>query len=173
MTAIDDKWQQIQWIGPPTDAGAGSEEMVLRDNRGHARDFANGSIYWTPQTGAHEVHGDIRVKWAQEGGERGFLGYPETDETGTPDGVGRFNHFEHGSIYWTPQTGAREVHGDIRQLWAQMGWERSFLGYPTSDEHDDPGVQGGRRSEFQHGFINWTPSGGAHAHRTVLFDDNG
>ena len=45
---------------------------------------------------------------------RGFLHYPVTDETGTPDGVGRFNHFEGGSIYWTPGTGAKEVHGAIR-----------------------------------------------------------
>ena len=55
------------------------------------------------------------------------LGYPVTDESGTPDHVGRFNHFEGGSIYWTPQTGAHEVHGAIRALWASLGWERSGL----------------------------------------------
>ena len=27
------------------------------------------SIYWTSKTGAHEVHGDIRVKWASFGWE--------------------------------------------------------------------------------------------------------
>src|SRR5919199_153072 len=84
----------------------------------------------------------------KKGGTRGMA--PLTDETGTPDGVGRFNHFAGGSIYWTPETGAHEVHGAIRDKWANMGWERSELGYPTSDEHDIPG---GRISQFQRGEI--------------------
>ena len=163
MTAIDDKSTEIQWIGAPVDEGAGSDEGPLPDGRGRCRDFEHGSIYWTPETGAHEVHGDIRVKWAQLGGSGGFLGYPLTDETGCPDGHGRFNHFEGGSIYWTPETGAHEVHGDIRQLWAELGWERGRLGYPTSDERDTPGVPGGRNSEFQGGAIVWTPTEGADA----------
>ena len=102
------------------------------------------------------MHGDIRVKWARTR----WLGYPLTDETGTPDGVGRFNHFEHGSIYWTPSLKAHEVHGAIRDLWAANGWERGRVGYPTSDELDDTQT-GGRLSRFQHGVIRWTVSGGA------------
>ena len=50
--------------------------MRLPDGRGRARDFDNATISWTPQTGAHEVHGDIRVKWAT----LHWLGYPLTDE---------------------------------------------------------------------------------------------
>ena len=160
MSAIDDKWRQIPWIGAPVDEGGGSEEMALPDGRGRARDFQNGSIYWTLQTGAHEVHGDIRLKWAQLRSTR-FLGYPITDETGTPDGRGRYNHFEHGSIYWLDDIGAHEVHGAIRDLWGQMSWERGRLGYPTSDEHDIPG---GRESLFQGGSITWTPTGGPQVH---------
>jgi hypothetical protein len=64
--------------------------------------------------------------------------------------------------YWTPQTGAHEVHGAIRDLWASMGWEQSWLGYPISDEQDAPG--GGRISYFQGGSISWTPQGGAVVH---------
>jgi uncharacterized protein with LGFP repeats len=70
----------------------------------------------------------------------------------TPDGVGRFAHFSNASIYWTPATGAHVVQGDIRNHWAKLGWEKSHLGYPTSDEYDIPG---GRRSEFEHGTISW------------------
>ena len=66
------------------------------------------------------------------------MGFPVTDELGTPDGRGRFNHFEGGSIYWTPQTHAHEVHGAIRDKWASMGWERSRLGYPIGDEKGPP-----------------------------------
>lgn len=164
MSAIDEKWQQIQWIGPPVDAGAGSAEMDTSDGRGRCRDYQHGSIYWTPQTGANEVHGDIRLHWVRH---KRLLGYPVTDELGCPDGVGRFNHFEGGSIYWTPQTGAHEVHGAIRDLWASMGWERSFLGYPVSDV---TGPADNRASRFQRGHITWTPAGGAQAHRGGAID---
>jgi uncharacterized protein with LGFP repeats len=163
MSAIDEKYQQLGgpggFLGNPKDEGAGSAEMATPDGRGRCRDFDGGSIYWTPQSGAHEVHGAIRIKWVQLRGERGFLGYPLTDETGTPDGRGRFNHFQGGSIYWTPETGAHEVHGALRDRWASMGWERSRLGYPTSDEKSTPDGRG-RYSEFQGGAIFWTPSGG-------------
>lgn len=168
MSAIDDKAAQLPWVGAPKDEGAGSAEMALPDNRGRVRDYDNASIYWSPEHGAFEVHGDIRLHYGHHGGPRGFLGYPVTDETGCPDGVGRFNHFEGGSIYWTPDTGAFEVHGDIRAKWAEGGWERGPLRYPVSDEMDAPG---GRTSRFQGGHIDWTPSGGAIVHRTTAFDD--
>jgi uncharacterized protein with LGFP repeats len=83
------------------------------------------------------------------------MGYPVTDETGTPDGIGRYNHFTGGagaSIYWTPATGAWSVHGGIRGRWAAQGWERGPLGYPVSDEY---AVPGGRRSDFQRGSLVW------------------
>lgn len=169
MTAIDEKWNQIQWIGVPFDAGAGSHEGSNPDGRGTSRDFEHGSIYWSAGTGAHEVHGDIRIKYAQCGGSGGFLGYPVTDELGCPDGTGRFNHFEGGSIYWTPQTGPHEVHGAIRDQWAGMGWENSFLRYPTSDEG---GSDSQRVSHFQGGHITWSPSAGAAAQRSTRFDDH-
>lgn len=131
-----------------------------------ALDFDNATIYWTPQTGAHEVHGDIRVKWARTR----WLGYPLTDETGTPDGIGRFNHFENGSIYWTPAIGPHEVHGLIRDFWAKQGWERGPAGYPISDEFNDPSKPGGRQSRFQHGTIRWSPAAGASFHAGVPID---
>ncbi|AMY08667.1 LGFP repeat [Luteitalea pratensis] len=172
MSAIDDKYTQLGgpggFLGRPFDAGAGSGEMDTADRRGRFRDFERGTIYWTATTGAHEVHGDIRLKWARLGGGRSFLGYPLTDETGTPNRRGRFNHFEHGSIYWTPTTGAHEVHGAIRDKWASLGWERSRLGFPTSDEKAVPNSRG-RISEFEGGVIVWTPEGGAQVR--VRIDD--
>ena len=163
---IRGKWSSMGWERsflryPLTD------ESRTPDGVGRFNHFQGGSIYWTPQTAAHEVHGDIRGKWSSLGWERSFLGYPLTDESGTPDGVGRYNHFQGGSIYWTPGTGAHEVHGAIRGLWSNMGWERSFLGYPTSDElSTEDGT--GRYSEFQHGSIYWSPGTGALACRETV-----
>jgi len=106
------------------------------------------SIVAESSAGAFEVHGAIRDKYLALGAEASILGYPRTDETGTPDGVGRFNHFQGGSIYWTPGTSAHEVHGLIRGLWSSLGWETNpQLGYPISDELiPDPRV-GHRRPE--------------------------
>jgi uncharacterized protein with LGFP repeats len=197
-----------------------TNELATPDGVGRYTHFEHGSIYWTPQTGAHEVHGAIRDRWAAQGWERGPLGYPTsgerggpdgavrandfqggeivwtaqywthvlhgailaywrdtvinsrvgppvTDELGTPDGVGRYQHFAWGSIYWTPATGAQEIHGAIRDKWAAQGWERGPLGYPTSWENDTnpygTGMYGdGRYSRFQNGQIVWSPATGAH-----------
>jgi hypothetical protein len=108
------------------------------------------------------VIGAIRDKWLALGGPRSFLGQPLTDELAAPDGVGRFNRFEGGVIYFTPATGAQEVHGAILEKWASLGLERSFLGYPTSDETDfPPDGSGGRVNTFQHGAIYFWPDTGA------------
>src|SRR5262245_37360905 len=99
-----------------------------------------------------EVHGLIREKWAALGGEGSLLGYPTTDETHKLDGTGRYNHFQGRWIYWTPHTGAYEVHGLIREKWAALGGEGSLLGYPTTDETPTPdGI--GRYNHFQGGSI--------------------
>lgn len=95
----------------------------------------------------------IDQKYAELGGERGSLGYPIEDEKPNPDGRGRRRRFQGGYIYWSPTTGAHEIHGNIYAKWKSLGWERSILGYPTSDEQNAPG--GGRISYFEHGSIRW------------------
>jgi uncharacterized protein with LGFP repeats len=135
-------------------------ESVAPDGVGHYRHFEGGSIYWSPSTGAYVVQGLIRDKWAALGWEQSLLGYPMSDELTTPDGHGRYNHFQGGSIYWSPETGAFEVHGLIRDKWAALGWEQSFLGYPTTDESVTPDTRG-RYNHFQNGSIYWTPQTGA------------
>ncbi len=173
MSAIDDKYAALGgpngFLGRPADAGAGSEEMATSDGRGRCRDFEGGSIYWTHELGAHEVHGFIRIKWAQLGGTRGFLGFPITDELPAPDGRGRYTHFEGGTIYWKEETHAHEVHGAIRDKWASMDWERGRLGYPISDEKRTSDGRG-RFSDFEGGRIFWTPERGAEVQSRI---DNG
>jgi hypothetical protein len=137
-----------------------TDESRTPDQVGRYSGFQFGSIYWTPATGAFEVHGRIGERYQALGGPDGLLGYPLTDETGTPDRIGRYNHFQNGSIYWTPRTDAHEVHGAIRGRWSDLGWERGLLGYPISDEHDTPDGAG-RVSDFQGGKIVWSRAAGA------------
>lgn len=155
--AIRAAWAALGWerspVGYPT-----TGEWPTPDGRGRFNHFENGSVYWSPTTGAQEVHGAIRATWRALGWEQGAVGYPTTGELGTPDGVGRFNHFQNGSIYFTPATGAHEVGGAIGSAWAAGGWERGALGYPTSDEY---AVSGGRRGDFEHGSVTWDAATGA------------
>jgi hypothetical protein len=164
--AIRGRWASLGWENsflryPLTD------ETATPDGIGRYNHFQGGSIYWSPSSGAWEVHGAIRGKYSQLGWERSFLGYPLTNENTTPDGIGRYNHFQGGSIYWTPGTGAHEVHGAIRSHWASLGWERSFLGYPTSDEMVVFGGAG-RISHFQRGSIYWSPTAGVRVLREFV-----
>jgi uncharacterized protein with LGFP repeats len=124
--------------------------------------FQNGIVYWTATGGAWAVEGAIAQKWLALGALGSGFGLPITNETATPDGVGRYNHFANGSsIYWSPATWAQSVSGQIRSHWGRLGWERGLLGYPASDER--PTADGrGRHNRFQNGAIYWTPSGGPH-----------
>ena len=83
------------------------------DGVGGVTRFQRGSIAGHDGTGTHEVRGAINDKWLALGAEQGLLGFPLTDEQGAADGTGRFNDFQRGAIYWHPETGASEVHGDI------------------------------------------------------------
>lgn len=172
--AIAEKWQAMggaAGFGEPADI-----ERPTFDGVGRSQPFSGGKfIVWHPQLGAFEVHGAIAARWLSLGREQ--WAYPTTDELGTPDGRGRFNHFAAmqlaghpvASIYWTPQTAAHEVHGAIRDAWAGQGFERGPVGFPTSDEHGSS-VPGGRRNEFEHGFIDWTAQRGAQVHGPTSFD---
>lgn len=128
---------------------------------GLAQDIRNGRIYFTSGTGAQPVAGRIAGAYMNTGAAAGPLGFPRTPELGTPDGRGRFNHFQNGSIYWTPQTGAHPVSGDILAEWSAQGWEGGPLGYPTADEIATPGKPG-KVQGFEIGAM-YSSANGTHA----------
>lgn len=137
--------------------------------------FENCVYVWHASTGAHEVHGSIHQRYGELGGSE--WGFPVTDETKTPDGAGRYNHFrdlktgEERSIYWSPSSGAHEVAGRIRQRWAELGWELGHLGYPRGPEAPWPeGGSGSRQQPFQHGRMLYRAQDGATAPEPVRFD---
>ncbi|MGX1776639.1 NucA/NucB deoxyribonuclease domain-containing protein [Nocardia brasiliensis] len=143
-------WQRNGWeggvLGYPT-----SDEIVNPDNVGRRQYFQGGTIYWKLNE-AYYIAGAIRDKWGETGWEGGYLGYPTSDETGTPDGAGRFNRFERGVIYWTPQFGPHPVSGGILNKWAFSGYEQGSWGYPTADQI----VNGSNsRQQFEYGLMSW------------------
>jgi len=154
--AIEAKYLQMGGCGSLLGAPI-SDEIPANDGVGRYSEFEHGAIYWTPSLGAHELHGAIYDKWLSLGAETSVLGYPFRDEAGVPDRSGRYSVFERGSIYWKPNLGAFEVHGKIRDKWAESGWEAGDLGFPTSDEY---AVPEGRRNNFEGGWITWSASTG-------------
>ena len=150
------------------------EERPTTDGRGryvHFRTHPQNpgsqlSIYWSPETGAHEVFGAIRGRWESLGWETSFLGYPTSGEQPTHDGAGRFQTFQGGMFVWHPDVGAFEVNGDIRTRYNELGG--SVWGYPITDEIDI-GDGRGMFNHFRHlesggeRSIYWTPQTGAHA----------
>lgn len=126
---------------------------------GRANYLQNGNIYWTPATGANEVHGAILGHYLALGGPGGVLGYPSSDEQPTRGQGGRFNSFQAGALDWSPGTGAFEVQGLILARYLSLGGTASFLGFPTSDEFSiGPDV---RQSNFQFGYIYFRFSNGS------------
>jgi hypothetical protein len=134
-------------------------DLVESRPPGFVRIYQGGMIVDTGAV-AYAVYGAIYQKYVALGREKGFLGNPLSDETGTADGAGRFSRFANGVIYWTPATGAHEVHGAILAYWSSLGAERSFLGYPITDELSLPDGSG-RYSNFQKGQVAWSPVLGA------------
>lgn len=161
MSAISDKYASLG--GASSMLGAATTgEQVCPDNVGQYQHFADGSIYWSPATGAHEVHGLIGSKWAKLGWEKSPLGYPTGDETASPGGKGRYNSFQNGAVLW--RTGAAEAfesHGAIRAHWGTFNYENGWLGFPLTDETTTPDLVG-RYNHFEGGSIYWKPSIGAH-----------
>ncbi len=120
--------------------------------------FQGGSIYWSEATGSQFIRGAIRDAWGATGWENGWMGYPTSDEVcGLRDG-GCTNHFQNGTIYWSPATGARPVSGAIQAAWGQQGWENGPWGYPAASASV---TSGGVTQRFQAGTATWDAASGA------------
>ena len=142
-------WARTGWergpLGYPT-----TDEFGLSDGIGRKQSFQHGHIYGS-LAGLATIHGAIYDKWVQTGAEKGPLGYPIGDETGTPDGIGRFNRFTGGMMYWHPQHGAHEIRGSILKKWANQGYEKGTIGYPVEDPKGDGGFK--ITQKFQQGSL--------------------
>ncbi len=95
--------------------------------------------------------GAIFKRWDAMGATNSPLGTPTSPESGA-EGDARYATFEHGAVYWSPESGAQPVTGAIYDAWASLGYERGALGLPTSGEIQEPEwvVQ-----NFQHGTLNF------------------
>ena len=127
---------------------------------GAKAELQGGAIYWSSVTGAHVVRGDILARWRQLGAETGRLGYPTGDDAAVPGGYR--TDFRGGTIWWSPTTGPRVVERPAAKAYADLGGPTSYLGFPTRDTR---AVAGGRRTDFQGGYLLVAADGRVSAHR--------
>ena len=140
------------WIGAATSGVQASAKG------GVFQSFEHGVGYWSPATGAQFVGEPVLSAWGAYGYQTGSMGYPRS---GGVAGVGGSRHqiFEGGIAYWRPGGRVSFIHGSILNAWAASGWERSWLGLPTSNE--TVSTKGGVFQRFERGVAYWSPATGA------------
>ncbi|MCQ9677918.1 LGFP repeat-containing protein [Corynebacterium sp. BF-R-2] len=149
-------WERHGWeggfLGYPT-----TSDITL-GNAWYKQDFQGGHVYThnTLPLSQASIQGAIYDKWQSMGAQNSELGYPISDELTTPDGIGRYNVFEGGMIYWTPKHGAHSVSGGILFSWATQGYERSAYGYPIGDVFINN--QGRQEQNFEGGVLYGDPN---------------
>ena len=115
-----------------------------REDRGarlRCRDYQRGRLTWSQATGVKEMRGNILTEYKRTGVVTSpIYGAPSTDETGTPDGIGRYNHFAGGgSICWTANTeSAPRLRRDRGPL-ARAGLRAFVPGLPGGRPDQRPG----------------------------------
>jgi len=143
-------------LGFPT-----TDESPCGDKKGRFNHFENGSIYWKPSIGIHEVHGLIHNYWRDNNWEYNpDLGYPISDET-LPhgDSQDRFSDFENGVVYWKHGTPAAFS-------FQKLPVSADGKGSQTADMVV-PGIKQLVRDQLKKWrFRSWTPCPGVH--RKVL-----
>jgi len=126
---------------------------------GVAQNFAGGTIFYSPATGAHAITGDVLAKYRAAGGPQGDLGFPASNETdGGISPTSRIATFAAGdnpAIFWTPEHGAFVVRGAMNAAWDKLGGATGKLGAPTADQTVSGDVVS---QKFTGGSISWNES---------------
>lgn len=129
------------------------------DNGGRFQKFyKNSSIYWKSNVSgghANQIGGAIRDRWADFRYEYGPLGYPITRELAARK-PGRYNRMQGGNIYWSQNTGAQKVWGEILKTWGSADYEAGRYGFPIMDETEceAPGAGTGNYGGYAQVFEN-------------------
>lgn len=127
-------------LGP---LGAAEGEPYPIGDDGLGQDFVNGKIFYSPETGANVVTGQVLEKYESVGGPEGDLGFPTSSESDggiAPSRMGTFAAADSPVIFWTPDHGAVIVRGAMRAAWDKLGGAAGALGAPVADQSQDGNV---------------------------------
>ncbi len=143
----------------PLGAEEGAQYAIGADGVG--QNYAGGKIFYSPETGANVVTGQVLAKYESLGGPTGDLGFPTASEA---DGglapqsrVVPFAAEDNPVIFWTPDFGAVVVRGAMNAAWQKLGGATGELGAPKSDQTDHGNVV---TQQFNGGSISWDRTSG-------------
>lgn len=92
----------------------------------------------------------IDEKYQEMGGRAGVLGAARGQLESFRGG--RLQRYRDGAIAQATSKPAAAIHGDIAELWFQLGAQRGALGLPIADQRP-VGDEGGQRARFVHGSL--------------------
>ncbi|MGO4445843.1 LGFP repeat-containing protein [Mycobacterium sp. 2YAF39] len=143
-------------LGP---LGAAEGAPVPIGKNGLRQNFAGGAIFYTPDTGAHVVTGQVLAKYESVGGPEGDLGFPITSEVdgglATDSRMSSFAAEDKPIIFWTPEYGAVIVRGAMAAAWDKLDGAKGALGAPVADQTESGDVITQR---FSGGVVSWDRS---------------
>ena len=155
--------------GPLGPLGAAEGAPYEIGDTGYGQDFVNGKIFYSPDTGANVVTGQVLAKYESVGGPEGDLGFPITSEMdGGLEPASRMSRFaadDEPLIFWTPDYGAFIVRGPLEAAWQELGGATGELGAPVADQTRDGDVVTQR---FADGSISWNTATGELRHRAFI-----
>jgi uncharacterized protein with LGFP repeats len=146
---IQTYWSKSGWEKGDLGYPMGDE---LKISGGASQSFEGGTVFWNSKRAkAFMVRNDVRNIYRSLKWERGLLGLPTSEEKKLADGVSQ--SFERGQIHWSQASGGFATTGAIQTYWSKQGWEKGWLGYPTSEEKKTPT---GATQSFQGGTLIWS-----------------
>lgn len=138
----------------PLGAEEGAQYAIGADGVG--QNYAGGKIFYSPDTGANVVTGQVLAKYESVGGPTGDLGFPITSEADgglAPESrVVAFAAEDQPVIFWTPDFGAVIVRGAMNAAWQKLGGATGDLGAPKADQTENGDIVS---QQFNGGSISW------------------
>lgn len=147
--------------GPLGPLGAEDGQQYAIGSDGAAQNYTGGKIFYTPQTGANVVTGQVLQKYESVGGPEGDLGFPTSSEAdggaGSNSRISTFSAEDRPAIFWTPDYGAVIVRGAMNAGWSKLDGAKGPLGVPVADQTEDGDVVTQR---FSDGVLSYNRSTG-------------
>lgn len=152
--AINQAWQAA---GGLSSVVGGKDGEIFPVGEGYGQKFADGKIFFTPNSGAHLIYGPVLDKYESLGGPADSdLGFPNIDVVpglvSSRSRVSTFSASDKPAIFWAPNTGAWAVRGAINAAWDKLGGSAGQLGVPVEDERYDGDIVSQR---FNGGQLSW------------------
>ncbi|HEY9877958.1 MAG TPA: LamG-like jellyroll fold domain-containing protein [Leptolyngbyaceae cyanobacterium] len=147
-----------QYQAMPNRAALGylvSDEERATNPNGRKSVFSKGAIYWSSNTGAVPVLGQLYLDYEALGESR-VLGFPTKAAQRIAGGLEQ--EFQHARMYFKDgDTNAHEVHGNILTKYLALGGPGKW-GFPITNESDvrKNGAVVGKFSEFEHCTVYWS-----------------